>query len=749
MRRVLLGPLLIALRVGGRWSLALSLSAAALGCNKAAAPPAVTPVQVSDAPATAVTSAEFPNVLQELLASEDRSAQTKLLLAGVVQYQLSRAQALFERGFTEEGEDVVTGALLLLRHDDELRSATRGQSDALVYAGHAAARLGDAGRARALYQLALATTDHAVLRAELEEHIAAIDSFNSSVTGKSALLVLGEKTRAGLSQSVVDPSAGNYLDAKQAIIGWMRAALTSSELESQPATPQERDLAVEAYRAVKTGAPAMVALNLRQGAPSAAVSALREAGLERALPPGYISLIESTVERNSAEAWLTLFRQFEEARSEEPSETTLPRYVNDAASFWAALGLYRHREERLEYAMPLAMVLVEFGFPEVASSVLSKNAGESARPDAVAWSSTLVLRGLLELSRTDQLLAARRSYQEARPLFAKVRTQMGKGAPDPARAQLLMAALEVRHANLDEARTLLLEARSISPHAHTSLRLGQIERQRDRLSEAGRLFEDAISLAQKSGDLKLETEGEWALFLLGREAGQGDAASAALRRALARSVVLQRMAPSTTTAAEVERQLAGILQYYAAPQALHATYRRAIEQSRMNPAELEMTLTDMARAALTLGDLRLGSWATSEVINLGLAPENAIYVALWYQLLQVHLGQRPDGLSRQVFEQAGRARGWSGTLRRFGLGELDAEQLLAAAETKVEKTEAAFYAALSRTKPGDGNWEKQLGRVASSSAIDLIEVRMAEDLLDRTRSTTLFGQPLPEDVEIP
>ncbi|HXS17187.1 MAG TPA: hypothetical protein VN764_08360, partial [Polyangiaceae bacterium] len=302
----------------------------------------MTPVQVSDAPATSVTSAQFPLALSGLLRTDDRSQKTKLLLAGVVQYQLTRAEGLFERGFAEEADDVVTGALLLLRHDDELLSATRSQALPLVQAGHAAARLGDAGRAAALYQLALATTTDAQLKKELGDHVAAIDAFTSSVTGSDALLSLGEKTRSALSQSVVHPSADNYVFAKEAIVSWMRAALSSTELDSQTATAHERDVALEAYRAVKTGAPAMVALNIRQGAPLAAVDALREAGLERALPPGYISILESTVQDESAEAWLTLFRQFEELRNEEPSELTLPRYVNDGAAFWAALGLYRH-----------------------------------------------------------------------------------------------------------------------------------------------------------------------------------------------------------------------------------------------------------------------------------------------------------------------------------------------------------------------------------------------------------------------
>src|SRR5690606_12207580 len=108
-------------------------------------------------------------------------------LAGIVQYQLSRAEALFRDGFSREAEDVVTGALLLLRHDDELLSATRGQEKALFEAAHAAARDGDAGRASALYELALRVAESPAIAADAEEHLRAIADFVESTQGTTEL----------------------------------------------------------------------------------------------------------------------------------------------------------------------------------------------------------------------------------------------------------------------------------------------------------------------------------------------------------------------------------------------------------------------------------------------------------------------------------------------------------------------------------------------------------------------------------
>lgn len=738
MRRSSIQPLFTLLLTG-------LLGASSAACSKTTTAQVVAPVEVSHAPATRVSQDEFPRALFQLLMGRDRSPKSKLLLAGVVQYQLGRAEELFERGFTREAEDMVTGALLLLRHDDELLSATRQRAAALMQAGHASARMGDAGRASALYDLSLAVTDDEALRAELSQHLKAIRDFDQSVTGKSALEQLGEQTRAALSRSVVDPRAENYLQAKSAILGWMNAALSSSAAEAQPTTPKERDLAMEAYRAIRSGAPAMVALNVRQGTPAAAASALREANLERALPPGYVALLEATAQEGAADAWLALFRQFEESRAEEPSEVSLPRYVNDAASFWAALGLYRSSEGRLEHAMPLAMILVEFGMPEVASIILSENSDQKTRPDALAWSLTLVLRGLLELSRTDQLDAARRSYKEAQPLIERANS-LGKNGPDPARAQLVMAALEMRHAHVNEARALLLEAQKLAPRAETLLRLGRIEHHKGERQKALSHFEQAIKSAQQEGDLLLEAQGEQALFLLLRGSDEQKAQDA-LDRGLARTLVLQKMAPTTIPLAEIERHLADMLQYYDAKAALHQTYQRAIEQSRQNPVELEMTLTEMARVALTLGDARLGKLATTEATKLGLPAENAIYIALWYQILQRRSGQAEDGLSRQIFEQAGRARGWLNLLRKFGLGELSETELVKQARGQVEKTEAEFYSILHKQPRPSKLWPKELSVVAESPALDLVEVRMAADFLSHSATPKL--RSVPHQLQLP
>src|SRR5690606_37719672 len=130
-------------------------------------------------------------------------------------------------------------------------------------------------------------------RADIEGHLAALETWNESTAGPTSPEKVGEQTRRALARSVVDPRAEAYLEARESIILWMRAALGSSAGERSPRNREERELALEAYRAIRSGAPAMVALNLRQGTPGAAVLALENADLDRALAPGLQALLEN------------------------------------------------------------------------------------------------------------------------------------------------------------------------------------------------------------------------------------------------------------------------------------------------------------------------------------------------------------------------------------------------------------------------------------------------------------------------
>lgn len=718
------------------------LGASQIACGGAPHVAAVTPVVATGALATEIQPADFAKQTHGLLLSRDRTQANKLLLAGAVQYQLKRAEQLFRNGHTEEAEDVVTGALLLLRHDDELLSATRGRGAALLEAAHAAARAGDAGRARALYELSLEVIESDSAKSDIKGHLSALGTWGEETQGPTALEQIGEKTRQSLARAVVDPRAEVYLETRDDIISWMRAALASSIQSDNINSRAEREVALEAYRAIRTGAPALIALNTRQGTPAAAVLTLEEADLERALPPGLRALLDATAESDNPDAWLSLFRQLEESREDGGSETGLPRYVTDGAAFWAAIGLYRSSPGKFEHAMPLAMTLVEFGMPEVASNLLAQNTDKDTKPEALAWSLNLVVGGLFEMSRTGQLEAARRSFEEAEPLI-KLAERSRIPGPGPARARALMAALETQHGFVKRALPLLKSSAALEPHADTLLRLARLQSQAgDEVSSQKSLLL-AVEASQKTGDLLAEARSEEALFRSYRVLGRKEEAEAALIRSLKRTLVLRQMDLPTSSPASVERQLARTLEYFGEAHEVRAAYARALSASRDDAAELEMTLTDMARAALTWGDLRLARTATQSALELGLPKENAIYIALWQKLLEAQTKTAPDGLSRQVFSGASETQGWLRVLRDYGLGNRPASELKAQADTIPENAEAEFYS----TFVGEGPSKSTLEHLAESPAVDLIEVRIAQDLL--ANQLTPLNLKLPTDIELP
>ena len=710
----------------------------ALGCAKTPQITAVAPSDVSNAPATAIEDDDFSRQAHLLLLSTNRDLPNKLLLAGVVQYQLTRADKLFRAGHTQQAEDVVIGALLLLRHDDELLSATRGQGSALLEAAHAAARSGDAGRAQSLYELTRMVSEDPTILKDVDEHIAALKTWNHSTRGATTLEQIGEKTRRSLSRSVVDPRADAYLTARDDIIAWITAALTSSAGERDPTSRAERDLAMEAYKAIRTGAPAMIALNLRQGTPAAAITALENAELDRALPPAVRALLEETTSKNNPEAWLELFRQLDGIRKAGGTETQLPKYVSDGATLWAAIGLYRSSPGVIEHAMPLGMTLVEFGMPEVASSLLAQNTNQETSPEALAWCLSLVSRGLIELSGTDQLNAARRSYSEASPLLVLADKQ--SNAVGAARARFLMASLEARHGFVEQALPLLEASLGQEPSAEVLLRLARLQSQQGQKQEARLHLDWAIRQAQKSGNLLAESQAEEALFRSLRQSGESNEAKKALDRSLKRIIVRKNMQVSPRHAASLERQLARVLEYYGDDQVVRKAYARALEASRPDPAELEMTLTDMARSALTSGDVRLGRLATQSALDFGLPAENSVYIALWGQLLEKRTHSKRHGANQEVLTRAKHTNRWIASLRKWGLGELPSSELKKHAQGIPEQVESDFYGSLNGTRID----KKLLAQVARSPATELIEVKIAQDLIFDKKK-----RPLPQDITLP
>jgi hypothetical protein len=185
-------------------------------------------------------------------------------------------------------------------------------------------------------------------------------------------------------------------------------------------------------------------------------------------------------------------------------------------------------------------------------------------------------------------------------------------------------------------------------------------------------------------------------------------------------------------------------QYGDAPAARRAT-ERAYQASRSDLRQLTATLLDAARRALTRSDLTTARDAVQRAIDANLEPEDLIYLTLWLQLLERKLKVQADGTTAAGYAAVDDAAGWIAKLKAWGRGKLDNDQLLKAARTRVEQTEAKFYAAMSTHVIGDDTQAlPRLREVASSEAIELVEVSIARDL-----TATKLQLPLPENLRVP
>jgi len=720
----------------------LSLAVPNLGCGAGPHKAASTPVADS-AEVPVISTEQFAEAAQRSLASADRGQSAKLRLAGVVRHQLERARVLFEHGHNRAAEDVITGAMLLLQADDAVVPALRGQSEALLQGAHQAARLGDSGRAEALYRRAREFDSRPEVRADIDEHLAAIARFGLAESD-SRLKELGERARHELSFSLLEPSAAPFGTAETAVIAWIKAAVAGMSAEQPGGDDEDREEALETYRAIRTGAPALMALSLRHTQPERVVSTLKESDLSRALPEDIRRLLVDAEKRNSPRAWLSIFQLLDEARRREDEPQALPPYAADAGALWAAISLYRASPSEFEHVMPIAMLLAEFGMPEVSARILSQAVSTETPAEAIAWSVSLVMRCLLDLGETEQIEAARQAFAEAKPLLslleARPATARGSGAPHD-----MMAALEIRAGYPDRALEHLRAATRKRAPAETWLRLAEVARQQKDIGLAREALAQAGERARKAGDVLLEARAAELAYDVESERMDDSRAAVALELALRRTLTAEEMNLEEIPQSATYRLLARILERYGLVRETRAAFERALEASRASAEELAMTLTEMARSALCTGDLRLARRATEAAQRFGLASDDVVYIALWQVLLEKRLAKAPDPLPGRLLTEATDAEGWPAVLRQFALGQLDDAALDAAARTMPQRVEATFYRALV-SSTGEAQ-QALLAKVAGGPAIDLVEVHMAQDLLAQAKGRKYPA--LPTDVRLP
>lgn len=698
-----------------------------------------------------VTEQEFPRRAYSVVLTGDPHAEHINLLAGVVRQQLARSAARFEAGHPEAGMAAFRGATYLLRAGQHRRKMFELSADTLERVAAEVARTGNEGQALAIYSLLSEVLPAGPRRDDVQAHLAALDRWNGEAQGQGPLRRAGERERLYVQRALVEATQEALDRATKATLAWMQLALRSNLGELPGPTPEDREEALEAYRAIRAGGATLVGLYLRHGRPGLALEIVEREDLLGIVPPSLLERLERVAGGDDPRAWAELYASYRFLDSNDSPEMSLESEVAHAAAWGAALDLFRSSPGNLEAAKPLADLLVDHGMAEVAPLVLSSGLSEAPEPTSLSACLGLVLRAMLLEESSGQLAGARRTYDAAEPLLrlASEGSFAPKVRPSAAHLTYVMGELELRAAHPELAQPLLEAAAKVEPSSEVFLALASIHRQRGDAAAALEALERVIRMSRASGRILPEAEALLLAFEIHRGQGAMQRATERLSQALKLALDARQRARTDSDQAVAERLLARVLGYYRDQDGARRATRRALEASRSQSRQLTATVLDSAKLALTYGDLSAAREAVREAVEAELPDEDLIYVALWLQLLEFRLGVASNGTVESALATVRATSGWPAILRDWASGKLLNDALLSAARGPVERTEAMFYVAMrALTQFGDRSVLAQLEQVARSAAVGLVEVSIARELL-LERSGKKLRPELPPGVVIP
>lgn len=734
-------------------AVAIALTATVAGCGPstrarprtpvAAAPGAVNPVPVDDA--------AFAGNAYKILVSRDGDAKRRDLLAGVVQRQLLRADQRFKSGNPSAGLDALLGAFYLLRAGELSPAMLAGAGPALTAGATEVARVGNEGRALAFYTMLRSLLPPGRARDEADAHLAAIQAWSNATRSRGQMQAIGSAERIAVDRSLVDPTQATLTTASDATVAWIKAALSQGAEDRPVRTSFERDEAIEAYRALRAGGATLVALYLRHGDPQGALDAVDKANLGRILPPALRDRLERAAQDDDPAAWDDLFHLFNSAELSAQPDTGLDPTLAQAAAWGAALALFRSQPGSPHSAAPLAEQLLVYGMAEVAPVVAGSALGDHPSAQDLAWGMSLTLKAIVSEDDAGQHDAAQRAYDAAAPIvkLAESKAYVGRIRPGAGRLHYVMGALDAQSGDLARARPQIEAAVRTEPSVEAYSLLARIDRQRGAMDSALSSLDQVIAFARRTADAAAETEALLTTFEIQREQGKDADAQKALAAALGRALDARQLARTSSAQARAERLLARTLEAYGDERGARRATDRAFEASRAEPRQLAATVLDAARRALVQGDLVEGREAVRRGIDADLGDEDLVYAALWLDLLEKKLHVTGDGEAQEALDSIDPSSGWPGKLAAWARGKLTDDELLAAAQSFTQRTEATFYVAMAHEVVGDSAAAMpKLQQVAKSPAIELVEVAIARDLLMQQKKPAL-DLKLPANVQIP
>ncbi len=750
LRRVrrMRGPLVLAA--------ALVTGGTSTGCARAARPPATQGERMAPAVAE-VNDDAFAVAVHDLMLTERGTAERAVRLGAVEARQLARADARFKAHSTARGVAAVTGALYLV-HTGEATERMLGPRgpDALKASVHEFALRGDEGRSRALYNLWLQVAAEPDCT-DIAGHLRALEAWmRDAVIGGGDVAIAGAIERVAVRRRLLEPSEAARVDADKAVGDFIAQAVALRDKFRKTRHTPPRDEGAEAWRALETGPLVIASLYLRDGDAVGALAALdrvqaREL-LESERPP-FAAALEAAAQEKTATRFLDLLNQIKPLTGREPArddeDFSEDRDLFGAAAFGVAAECYRLDPGAPQVALTLGVALAELGMAEAAPAVLVE--AVRSHPDARVASEALgvTLEALASEEDAGDPDAARRTFAAAQPLLAiaSQKALAGKVHPSTARLRAAMAEIELREGRVREAHVLFERSAEEESSAGVLLSLARLEWRDGQTKKALDHLRDALGAGDAARDPALRGEVLLTISDVTRENGDAAGARTPLAEAL-KELVQSRNVQEADARARVERVLSRVLDRFGAAQPAQRALERAYAAARGDKRQATQTIELVIGRAFVHADLPAAREGLAWALAADLDADDLVYFGLWVRLLERQLRVPTDGEPDRVFSSCPDDGRWVGILARFGEGKLKGDDVIARAQTPIQKYEALFYSAMDHRAAGDTKrGDELLRQVVSGTGVELSEVSLARDMLDPGRMRA--GGPLPPDVVLP
>jgi len=722
--------------------LALTASSAACGGGGARYGRPVHHAERATPAGSEVSDEAFAGAVRDLLASEPNSKERQLRLQGVVARQMIRAADRFKHKDRERAVATFAGGMYLV-HAGELTTEMLGSRgyEALHSASEEFAKRGDEGRARAAYEMLMRIAP-AKEKADIKAHLDAIGAWTRDTAGGGVMQTAGALEASAVTRHLLEPSKEARDEAVTRTMEFVEKAAAVRTARRARGTQITREEGLEAVRALETGGTVLAAIHLRNADAQGALSAIDKVGRDVARLE-LVRALEAVIEKPDSDRWLDLARMLRPAAPHRGEEEDFGRdgELLRVASFASAAEAYRLDSTSPEPAAFVAAMLVDLGMGEAAPAVLTDAVKAQKDPRIVGLALAITMQAMGRALEGEEPDSVRRTFRAAQPILAAAETAK-RVQPGPARVYAMMGEIEIREGRLDEARKHLTAAGEREKTGSSLLSLARIDWHDGQVKAALDRLREALGTEDVTKDPALRAEVLLLQSDITREQGDASGARKPLSDAL-RDLAKARGSAEGDDRARIERLIARALDRFgAAPSALKAL-DRALQAAPRDKRQAAATIGQLVGRAFVKGDLAGARDGLVRGIGAELPREDIVYYALWVRILERQTKAGGESAAERVLVQASDDPRWIGRVAAFGAGKLKAQDLVAAAQTPTQKTEALFYAAMDRRLAGDAKGEGDfLKQVVSSSGLDLMEAALARELLSGTRAQ--IGGPVPE-----